>query len=372
MRKWRLLFFFLSVTSAVSAQPGGPAWGKQLVRVLGPTAARQTAVVPAPKLERALQTQLLAHTRWKNALPLKADLYLPARSMAVKSSPSILPASEADAYFNYINDQLAAVWQSVTERDIALLQDYKADILKSLHVRLPRQPVQYAALIPPQAKYIAVGEEHGFAPLRQAFEELVLGYRQMYPERKIIVLTEFVFDRTLPLSEKTGEPVSLLGLKYRRVSADFRFLEKFVKRGIDVIGLEDERYFRSHQRLITPVFRQVESVYGMKQRNEHWREIIEQVRRREPEAVFFVYTGNMHVHYRAPYSLVRASSQVFVLQFFAGELGRDLPFGAVMQKEPFARTEGDVRYPTVLSWPQASPYRMLSGFDAGLIFPVSQ
>ena len=277
--------------------------------------------------------------------------------------------TEEDFRFNRNNDLLAERWREVTARDLALMQQRKTEILRSLEIFVPQEPINLAKLIPPTAKYIQVGEEHGFAPLRKAFEEMVLGYQALYPERKIIVLTEFVFDRTLPLSEKTGDPVSLLALKYRRISSDFRFLGRFVKRGIEVVGLEDERYFRSHQKLITPFFRQVESVYGMKQRNEHWRKIIEEVRQRAPQAVLFIYTGNMHVHYRAPFSLARASSQLFVIQLLANDLGADLPFGAVMQRESFAQVSSG-KSPTILSWKKNSPYRIVSGFDACIIFPT--
>lgn len=360
------------------AGPGPSAWRNALQRVLGKAPAR-AAVLP-PAVGQTLEQQALlarelnrsAAMYWKSshALVPPGESRVPYQSMAGVSSKSIKPATEEDSRFTIINNRMASLWLSVTARDLSLMQARKSDLLDSLQVTYPEGPVDYASLIPPRAKYIAVGEEHGFPALRQAFETLVLQYQQMYPERKIIVLTEFVFDRTLPLSEKTGLPVNSLSLKYRRVSPDFKFLDKFTKKGIDVIGLEDERYFRNHQQLITPSFRQVESVYGMKQRNDHWRKIIQDVRQREPGAVFFIYTGNMHVHYRAPFTLARSSPQVFVLQLLAKDLGKDLPFGAVMQDQPFARVSPKASFPTVLSWPATSPYRPVSGFDACLIFPA--
>ena len=377
---------FLSVlTLALLALPayaetGGPGWVSWLRKALGTKVSSQ--VRAAPVLERRVATGVLAAQSTHRAaisrlntarlLPAPLNIHLPSQSMAVASSKEIELQTEEERRFNAVNDRMAQAWQSVTRRDIAVMQRRKAHMRQTLQVEYPKGPVNYADLIPPDAKFIAVGEEHGFAPLRRAFETLVWQYQQKYPERKIIILTEFVFDRTLPLSEKTGEPVSSLELWFRRISPDFRFLEKFVKRGIQVIGLEDERYFRSHQKLISPSFRQVESVYGMKQRNDHWRRIIEQVRQQEPEAVFFVYAGNMHVHYRAPFSVAAASPQVFVLQLLAQDIGNDLPFGAVMQQESFSRPAAGSPYPVILSWPENNPYSILSGFDACLVFSVSK
>ncbi len=364
MRYGMLILWLFVMAGSAQAEPGARGFREIARRWLGKPPAR--AAVQAPALERQVLRQAGALRR--NLPACVGTKCLPPKPGTREKIP--LKLSAEDLRFNAQNERLSQKWRAVSERDLALLRQYKPQILQQLNVSYPKAPVNYAALIPPQAKYIAVGEEHGFAPLRQAFEEMVFQYQALYPKRKIIVLTEFVFDRTLPLSEHTGKPVSLWGLRYRRISPDFRFLERFIKRGIAVIGLEDERFFRSHQRLVTPAFRQVESVYGMKVRNEHWRRIIADVRRREPHAVFFIYTGNMHVHYRAPFSLAAVSEQMYVVQLLARDLGTDWPFGSVMQTEPFARAEQGA-YPIVLTWPDKGAYRILSGFDAGFIFPIS-
>ena len=381
MRRFVFILFLLVSTASAYAGSGGGGWMKWLRQTVGSPATKTQ--VSRQVVEQSLKRQLIqvqgagavaAAVAWNpaRALTVAPDFRVPSQNMAVFSSVAIPPETEEEIRFRRQNDRLAEEWRNVAKRDMAVMLRRKRDILQALQVSYQNTSVNYAALIPQEAKFIAVGEEHGFYALRHAFERIVLQYQQMYPERKIVVLTEFVFDRTLPFSEKTGEPVSLLALRFRRVSPDFRFLEKFIKRGIDVIGLEDERYFRSHQKLISPAFRQVESVYGMKKRNDHWRKIIAQVRQKYPEAVFFVYTGNMHVHYRAPFALVKASPQVFVMQLMSKDLGKDLPFGAVMQNEPFARAPINGGNPVVLSWPRNSPFNVLSGFDACLVFPETK
>ncbi len=374
MRYFIFILLLIGLSLPAEAGNGIPVnWKEYIKRLFG---SRNISEVPSSTLDRMIGEQVTAkHIGGAAAFSLEQsggtmDIPLPHQNIEFYNPYKHLLLKNQEQYFNQMNDHLVRLWRNVAEQDLLFMRQHKKDLLRSLRVSYEQKEVDYVSLIPSEAKYIQVGEEHGFLPLRKAFESMVLQYKEKYPDRKIIVLTEFVFDRTLPLSEKTGEPVSLLALKYRRVSPDFRFLEKFVKRGIDVIGLEDERYFRSHQQWVTPSFRQVETVFGMKQRNDHWRTIIEDVRQREPDAVFFIYTGNMHVHYRAPFSLAKASNKNFVIQLFAGDLGKDLPIGYLLQKEPFSQVAPATKYPTVLSWQPKSPYHIYSGFDACLIFPV--
>ena len=290
---------------------------------------------------------------------------LPLQNMATLSEgPATFPDLK-DKIFAFKNDKNAFPWLALTEKDLLFLSTHKDEIRRSVRVLYPEGEINYASFIPEKVHNIAVGEEHNVLEIRQAFEQLVFQYQKQYPERKLIVLTEFVSDRLLAW-EDTGNPVRLFSLKHRIINDDFLFFSKFIRQGIEVIGLEDVVYFNNHQTLIAPSFRQVDSVYGMKQRNEHWRSIIEEVRRREPDAIFFIYTGNMHVHYRAPFTLTNPSTQTFVFQFVRHDLGDDLPFGFVMKDEPFFKAE---QGPAILTWPKHSPYRARSGFDVSVIFP---
>lgn len=356
-----------------------------LILVL-PVAFAQGALVPvaekkllpspllAPTLEQTISRQLARQLVNPTPLSLLARQdraryfdYIgvePLQNMATLSEDPTRFKRLQDKIFAFKNDKNAFPWLTLTEKDLAFLSTHKAQIRRSIRVEQPLK-LDLVPFIPPKVRNIAVGEEHNVLAIRRAFEKLVLDYQKAYPERKIIVLTEFVSDRLFAW-EEPGKTVSSLGLKYRIVNNDFLFLGNFIRSGIEVIGLEDIVYFSEHQTLIAPSFRQVDSVYGMKQRNEHWRRIIEDVRRREPEAIFFIYTGNMHVHYRAPFTLTNPSTQTFVLQLVRHDLGSDLPFGFVMKDEYFATAQ---KTPRVLSWPKSSPYRVRSGFDVSVIFP---
>lgn len=359
-----LAALFLS-TSVVFAQRAlVPVVEKNLlpVKLLSPTLEQTVARQLARQV--SLTPSLSALAQQDRALYLQHIGVEPLQNMATLSINPARFEHLKDQIFAFKNDKNAFPWLALTEKDLAFLSTHKAQIRRSIRVQ-KTETIDLLPFIAPQVRNIAVGEEHNVLAIRQAVEKLVFDYQAAYPERKIIVLTEFVSDRLFAW-ETPGNPVSVFGLKHRIVNDDFLFFANFIRNGIEVIGLEDIVYFSEHQTLIAPSFRQVDSVYGMKQRNEHWRSIIEDVRRRNPDAIFFIYTGNMHVHYRAPFTLTNPSTQTTVLQLVQHDLGTDLPFGFVMKDEPFATAE---QTPTVLSWPKQSVFRVRSGFDVSVIFP---
>lgn len=294
--------------------------------------------------------------------------FVPFQSMATLSVPMSPVLPTQDLLFAARNDEMAFSWLNIVEKDLTFLTQRRTEMLQTLRTaRIDIQDINYAALIPPAARKIYVGEEHFQPVIYQAFEKLVFQYQEMYPNRPLIVLTEFVSDRLFPW-QMPGRPVSRLELPLRRNDKQFSFFKKFIRRGIRVFGLENVSYVKEHETLITPAETQAQSVYGLQERNAHWRQIISYVSAHNPDAVLFIYAGSMHTHYRAPFTLTNPSEQNFVFQLEVDHLGMDMPFGFVMQKHPFAQTIG--QHVTVLSWPDTdSVFRTRSGFDVGLIFP---
>lgn len=273
-------------------------------------------------------------------------------------------STERDLNFSITNDQIALDWLQVSARDLRVLRSQKARIFNLLRSDIVLPTYNYAALIPPEASYIAVGEVHGHKELRKNFVDIVLQYQKLHPERRIIILTEFLSDRGF--SSVTGEPVPLEDIPHRVSTDDFYFLSIFPRKGIELIGLEDWGFMYRHQHMISPSFSQAESVYGLKKRNEHWVKIINKVRQKNPEAVFFIYTGGMHVLYHAPFTLSRASGHFFVIQQFADNIGGEIPFGEAMKDTPFVESG---RRGKVISWKGNTPFRQVSGFDAAVLLP---
>lgn len=291
---------------------------------------------------------------------------LPFQAMAPLTAPFSQLPTAPDPLFVFRNDKMALPWFETIEKDLTFLRQNQMQIRTLLQTQqVEPDAINYADFIPSQARKIFVGEEHYQPIIYKAFEKMIYQYQQKYPDRKIIILTEFMSDRLFPWG-KTGRPISRFEVTRRQNDSDFNFFSDFIKRGIEVIGLENVSYIKEHEELITPVDDQAQSVYGMQERNTHWRQIIETVEARHPQAVLFVYVGSMHSHYRAPFSLATPSRQNFVMQWEAGRLGPDMPFGYVMYHEPFVETKDKIK---VLTWPKPSTFSVRSGFDACFIFP---
>ncbi len=356
-----------TVTVPVWAGGGITLFRQAARRVSAPQEARLQRLISLQMQRAALNTAVTSKTarlaQANRAAFLNSPRTLPFQAMA----PLAQRPQEVDPLFALRNDQMAFAWFETIEKDLTFLQRHKRMLLRTITTRYSSiNEVDYSALIPASARKIYVGEEHYQPLIYEAFEKLIFQYQARYPDRKIIILTEFVSDRLLPW-QLPGRPVTRLEMPLRRNDNDFKFFNRFLRAGIEVVGLENVAYVKEHEALITPSEDESQSVYGMQERNAHWRNIINYVAKKNPDATLFIYAGSMHTHYRAPFSLATPSAQNFVLQLEVGHLGTDMPFGYVMQKTPFATTkEGKV---AILSWPEKTAFSTRSGFDACVIFP---
>ena len=351
---------------------GQKAIRKNLGKILSPQERRFQSVISS-HMDRALwqasHTARFAHAN-REAYFRSAQM-IPFRSMATLSAPLKYLPEEADPIFALRNDKMALAWFETIEKDLMFLQEQRSAIRRNLQVKhLFPQEIYYPDLIPSTARKIYVGEVHNQPAIYQAFTQMILQYHEAYPTRPIIVLTEFVSDRLLPW-QMPGRPVNWLEMRWRRNDKAFLFFNKFLRAGIQVIGLENVAYLKEHEALITPSESEAQSVYGMQERNAHWRRIISYVADQNPQAVLFIYAGSMHTHYRAPFSLATPSPQNFVMQLESQSLGADMPFGFVMRREKFTQTPA--AQATVLSWMEKDPvFRTRSGFDVCILFPKEE
>ncbi len=339
----------------------------------------RSATISTETLQNAIGRQILQATEFSRAARLvqqdrsaylNSPDMLPFLQMVPLSAGTLGASSETfleNPFFAIKSDRLAFSWFEPVESDLHLLSRYKNNVRKQLKVEHHLvTDMDYASLIPPQARKIYIGEEHNQPTIYRAVEALLLAYRKKYPQRPVILLTEFVSDRLFPWG-KPGARVPQLEMPLRRNNEDFDFLNRLMDNGVDVIGLEDTLYFQDHAQPFNATAKETSSVYGMQERNAHWRQIIDEVSRQNPQAVLFIYAGVMHTHYRAPFSLSTTSNQNFVLQMEMDYLKPDLPFGFIMRHSPLAHAEKN--QVTVLSWPKGSIWRVRSGFDKCLIFP---
>ena len=284
--------------------------------------------------------------------------------LAQKITTLLLLYHELDQQEHHQKTQLNQVIRSLIYKE-DVNPDYLADFLKKFNTTPNKE--YHTIIVKLNSRYhpsnLFLIEKY----IYRAFEQMVLQYQAAHPEKKIMVLTEFVSDRLFPW-QLPGKPVGRLEMPWRRNDKDFAFFSHFLRAGIEIIGLENNAYIKEHEALITPSDCEAESVCGMQERNAHWRRIISYVADKNPHAVLFIYTGSMHSHYRAPFSLATPSPQNIVFQLESRQLGLDMPFGFVMHQEPFVRATSQTA--TVLTWKdQTSVFRTRSGFDVAIIFP---
>lgn len=371
MKGARLLLFVLCLLSALPLMAGGVVrfWRPKNLKIPAQQEAYLQALISRKLSRSALLANQTVHIAQQDRIAFfNSPQFVPFQSMATLSVPMASPLPAEDLLFAVRNDEMAFSWLDIVGKDLQFLTNHQADMLNTLRIgHIAVDEINYAELIPSDVRKIYVGEEHRQPVIYEAFEKLVLQYQAMYPDRPLIVLTEFVSDRLLPW-QTPGRPVHALELPLRQNDKQFSFFKRLIRQGIQVIGLENVAYIKEHETLITPAETQAQSVYGMQERNAHWRRIISYVAMQNPQAVLFVYVGSMHTHYRAPFTLTNPSDQNFVFQLEADHLGPDMPFGFVMQEHPVSTVVGqDI---TVLSWPRSdSIFRTRSGFDVCLIFP---
>ncbi len=159
--------------------------------------------------------------------------------------------------------------------------------------------VDYAGLIPQSAQLIFLGEIHGREAIHREIYQLIKDYRSAYPNRNIYVLAESVADDgTIYHAANWGPngPYSKQGLSRAQM------LESLVKeQGVFLVGLERPALVRLYNTSLSNVRQRVVRKYisasGQEIRNRSFVEKIAQLRRLDPQGVFFVYGGKAHWSY---------------------------------------------------------------------------
>lgn len=160
------------------------------------------------------------------------------------------------------------------------------------------EPVDYTRFIPATTNILFVGESHTLPPVREEIFLLLNQLRKRDPSRKIVLLTEFVdksIESTSMLRKALEQHTELDIVNYKR------FMKRLADSRIEIVGLEDLRGLFTENVLVW--FKTQEQspfrhsrVY-VEKRNSAWAEIIKKQRRKNPTALFVVYTGAAHVSY---------------------------------------------------------------------------
>ena len=197
------------------------------------------------------------------------------------------------------------------EKWIPILQKQQETLTKEVpfleqNRRLVTHPAQWdlrwlADQVTPEISYLLVGERHGFTEISNAVTQLVLTLRLRYPQRQIFLFTEF-----LPEGKTWKELKAFEGTRLHDPTWQAADISQ-----IPVVGLEPRFVWDNIELRLSYQNKQDQaceqllwgSVEGVRIRNEHWLNTLQQYRQQYPQALFVVYAGGAHLSYLEPYSL---------------------------------------------------------------------
>lgn len=202
-------------------------------------------------------------------------------------------------------------------------------------------------------RYLLIGEEHIIPQARAHMVELLAELGQS--DRQVILFTEFL------LEGQHGEGSDYL-TQYQPV------WQAAQQAGIEVVGLEPEfvdDIFNTQFVFPAPLVPRPSkpsrdvwtSIEGVRIRNAHWLNILNQYRELYPQALFVIYAGSGHVEYGEPYSLGAKLAGPQTLVVTLNHKTGDWIFGHLPDR--------------VLKFNDAELSRLV-GFDISFEFPVAE
>ena len=213
--------------------------------------------------------------------------------------------------------QVVAQYQEIGRR----INDFKQ--AQTLITHPIEQDISWVAdQLPKDISYLLVGECHYLPDIANQVAQLIRHLHYVtQPERKIIVLTEFLQEGVAwgtPGPVTTWETYVDLFKQLHNMEIPVMGMEpplKFKDFTSEIVTEEPESTTKSFIANISEetdinkvdekdTSRQVaSSLEGVRFRNEHFLKTIQQVRQEHPDVLLVIYTGGAHVEYSQPYSL---------------------------------------------------------------------
>lgn len=296
--------------AAEAAAQGRKGAGKAVARY----ALNATASRPAFSLElveKSLLAQVHAmHGRVSDALISSCGL-----------NPKVFGA------LSLTNERLMSVERVRYLKRVRFMEQNRQAVQEALRYGVTPLSVAYEKLIDPSATMIFLGEVHGNDVIQSEVVGLVNRYKKQYPRRRVYLATEFLADSA---EDAPFEPGLLVrgpsGFKNRIVASDQTggTLTLLSLLDVPILGLEPYEQMmklatRPGQKLPkeADLEQLMNSFVGMRRRNLHWTQRLQELRAHDPEAVIFVYSGIDHAAYHNPYALpgLLPSEKPFVIHF---------------------------------------------------------
>ena len=225
-------------------------------------------------------------------------------------------------------------------------------------------------------KNLFIGEIHGYPEIPQFVDELLTLLYKQNPGRKIFLFTEFLKDlegKDAPLRDKL--------IEMRDIHHKIYVWETAEQLEIPLIGLESQKWPYDYKLFkadlqsggYTEFVRTGETPEGLRIRNDHWHKILQDYRKKNPDALFVVYTGSAHSLYCYPLSLAKRFPKETTLML-------DLTMEEFREGDSVTRATDHLELldPDNMSFPQpvlkwkTKDLAELSGFDMRVKVPVKE
>ena len=271
------------------------------------------------------------------------------------------------------NDWLIRV-APLFKKQAVFIQEHRKEILSALKITEMDRPGLLVRSIRPETRLIMLGEVHGRNNLRAEMVSLLTEYRKKYPNRKMIIFSEFL-PNFHPQFWKIGQAVPKdFFEKNPAFSAGIYQIANQLD--MDIYGLEDLNFTYLQTLKMSGLDFTIAntSFRVMPVRNKYWESIIRSVmartRQKYPDAVFFVHAGNMHINKSVLESLasMMKDENPFCIEFKNGFQSGLLGF--LLNKNPLLMAE--VTEPYLLSWKENNDFSRVLGFDAQVLLPFEK
>ena len=337
-----LLFFFCILPFSLCAQ----TWQKAVQTVTrqakrpGVYAGFKSDAARLKTLQQAFQKTDILNT-WLDGVYAPENVY------------TILETNKAlDAWAARSNHLLAAQ-RIVQERNLRRLEEHKKEVLASMALVEQKSPSLYVPRMEGKQN-IFLGEEYHLVPALKQMLVVVKDFLQRYPDKKIVLFTQFLPDSGLKPAQYFPE-----GGNYEEYFPAFQSLKA---QGVDIVGLEEPaakgHWYEKNGLLV----RGADTAYGRYVRHLHWAKRIKAWREKYPQAIFFIYTGAEHCSYNMPHALplmVGGSNHYVALLQSRVSVKKNL----FHRWSNFQFAKPGVLYTRDKKWSQ------VIGFDEQLIFP---
>ena len=293
-------------------------------------------------------------------------------------SPYLQTSEQLANYFLANNNNLAKYEQQRIINWLASLAQQTAIMEEEAsHMQQPKEVLPWLVKqFPPEMKTLFLGDFHTKRRIISFLTQLLPAVRRHYPSEPIFIFTEFLPSRfvwTLA-NESDNDPYGPIW-------------KAAVDNDIHVIGLEPE-YVKKNKVLfleyktLAGKERQAsiwESAEGLRLRNEHYKKILEEYRKKYPLAKFIVLVGNLHADYNSAFSLSKnfPIDETFVVSLYptqrlaltaaqAQDFGIQPSYTSLMSNFDFAT--GGTFSQNVLYWENKTS-ALAAGSDIQIKFP---